>query len=99
MDVLRSCGMLANAVDQARLAQARIGLPSPFAFMRSAEQIRIAVPPLTTREKLALDQLFPAQVTPTEATVSALGFPLKQAQINAYQRYYARDPVYGELLP
>lgn len=92
-------GMIANEVDRARLATARAGLPTPFAFMRSPGQIRIAVPPLTTREKLALDQLFPAEATPTEAAVAEIGFPLKQAQIDEYQRYYSRYPVYGELVP
>ncbi len=90
-------GMIANTVDIVRLQQ--WGGAARFAYAQSSEQTDVAVPPLTTREKLALDKLFPTPATPLPADVAALGFVLKEPQIAAYHKYYGSYPVFGEMLP
>ena len=66
--------------------------------MDEHNQLRIGVPPLTLREKAALDQLMPCRVVPTEAEISQdLGFLMKPSQIAAYHRYYRYYPMFGEL--
>lgn len=90
-------GMVANGVDQARLSRA--GLVGRFPWSNPDTQTVIAVPPLTTREKFALDKWFPTDVNVTETALEAIGLPLKQAQIDAYQKYYMRYPIFGEMLP
>jgi hypothetical protein len=90
-------GMIANAADRERLRRAALNARLP--FVQAPEQTVIAMPPLTTREKLALDQLFPAQEAPSEEEIAKLGFKLKRSYIEAYHRYYSRYPVFGEVLP
>ena len=90
-------GMIANAADRERLRRAGLNVRLPFA--QALEQTVIAVPPLTTREKLALDQLFPAQEAPSDDQIAELGFTLKRAHVEAYHRYYARYPLFGEVIP
>jgi hypothetical protein len=58
----------------------------------------VAVPPLTAREKIALDRMMPAAVAPTVKQVDKLGFSLKAEQIRVYHRYYQYYPVFGEFL-
>lgn len=70
---------------------------------RAGEEVRgdvplaIGVPPLTYREKCALDQLMPCEATPSEDEVSQLGFRLKPGQIAAYHRFYRYYPMFGEV--
>ena len=58
----------------------------------------ISVPPLTAKEKMALDRMMPMSQAPTEKQVSKLGFSLKAEQISVYHRYYQYYPVFGEFL-
>lgn len=58
----------------------------------------IAIPPLTMKEKMALDRKLPSAAPPSVGDVHALGFALKQAQIDAYHRYYLYYPMFGEFL-
>jgi hypothetical protein len=89
-------GMIVNQNDERKLAA--LSLPSRFDFVGSG-QVSIAAPPLTTREKLALDQLLPSDTPLTEAEIDRLGFSLKPSQISEYHRYYTRYPVFAELVP
>ena len=59
--------------------------------------LRVEVPPLTFKEKVALDQLMPCDQPPTEDLVAGLGFRLKPSQIAAYHRFYRYYPMFGEL--
>ena len=60
--------------------------------------LRVEVPPLTFKEKVALDQLMPREQAPTEnAVAEELGFRLKPSQIEAYHRFYRYYPMFGEL--
>lgn len=56
----------------------------------------IVVPPLTIKEKCALDQLLPAATPPSDNQMTALGFQLGREQLTAYHRYYRYYPMYGE---
>jgi hypothetical protein len=56
----------------------------------------IAVPPLTAREKIALDRMMPTAQAPTVKQVDKLNFSLRAEQIRAYHRYYQYYPVFGE---
>jgi hypothetical protein len=58
----------------------------------------IAVPPLTAKEKMALDRMMPAAEAPTIQQIHKLGFALKAEQITVYHRYYQHYPVFGEFL-
>jgi hypothetical protein len=62
-----------------------------------AEEL-IAIPPLTMKEKMALDRTLPSEAPLTVAEMDGIGFQLKQAQINAYHRYYLHYPIFGEFL-
>lgn len=59
--------------------------------------LRVEVPPLTFKEKIALDQLMPREQVPTEKVIEDLGFRLKPSQIEAYHRFYRYYPMFGEL--
>lgn len=64
-----------------------------------AEPFTITVPPLTSKEKIALDQLLPRSTRLTEEVVKEeLDFSLKQAQLDSYRRFYRQYPVFGELV-
>ena len=67
------------------------------AFMNEQLHLQIGVPPLTLKEKAALDQLLPLTEPPAEQDVEKLGFRLKPAQINAYHRFYRHYPMFGEV--
>jgi len=58
----------------------------------------ISVPPLTAKEKIALDRMMPAALAPTVEQIDKLGFSLKAEQIRVYHRYYRYYPVFGEFL-
>jgi hypothetical protein len=59
----------------------------------------IEVPPLTAKEKTAIDRLLPVveNLTVQELT-NEYGFALKDAQLAAYVRYYKHYPVFGEFV-
>jgi hypothetical protein len=83
-------------LDDADLAAVNaVSIPDRYSYLGEA-QVQIAAPPLTAREKLALDQLLPTINELTESEVSLLGFPLRASQIRAYQRYYQQYPIFGE---
>jgi len=58
----------------------------------------ISLPPLTLKEKIALDRLMPTAAVPTQKQVAQLGFDLKQDQIAAYHRHYRDYPIFGEVV-
>jgi hypothetical protein len=58
----------------------------------------IFVPPLTVKEKLALDRMFPSENPPTDAQMNDIGFQLKREQIETYHRYYKYYPMFGEFI-
>ena len=72
------------------------GSGGPFADENS--QLVIDVPPLTYREKMALDQLLPRDDPPPEDMLQKLGFRLKPSQVRAYHRFYRYYPTFGELI-
>lgn len=57
----------------------------------------INIPPLTIREKAALDQVMPSAVALTPADIDKMGFPLKGEQIASYQKHYIHYPMLGEV--
>ena len=63
-----------------------------------AHQTEIDVPPLTVKEKLALDRLFPRPRPPSQQEVRGLGFELKARQIDSYSAYYRHYPTFGEVV-
>ena len=58
----------------------------------------ISIPPLTVKEKLALDRMMPSPNSPTEEQMNKIGFQLKREQIDMYHRHYLHYPMFGELL-
>lgn len=65
---------------------------------RGIETAPIALPPLTLKEKIALDSLMPSTSPPTPQRVHQLGFALRSDQIDAYHRHYRDYPVFGEMI-
>ena len=90
-------GMIADARDQER--RARCCLSTRFDYVSDGEQVKIDAPPLTHKEKLALDQMLPSAEPPTESEVEAIGFKLKKSQIASYHRYYKQYPLFLEFYP
>ena len=66
-------------------------------LMDEGRHLRIAVPPLTLKEKWGLDQLLPRDSVPTEEDVERVGFMLKPSQMEAYFRFYRYYPTFGEV--
>jgi hypothetical protein len=58
----------------------------------------IEIPPLTLKEKMAIDRALPSNTNITEDQIKGMGFQLRQAQIDSYQRYYLHYPMFGEFL-
>jgi len=65
---------------------------------RGKQSAPIALPPITIKEKIALDSLMPSAAAPTPERVHRLGFALKAEQIAAYHRHYRDYPVFGEVV-
>ena len=86
-------GMILNDVDAARLA--KVPFVRTGAFALGEEQVEIAVPPLTTREKLTLDSRLP---TAAASDLRDLGFELKPRQLEGYHLHYKRYPLFGEVM-
>jgi hypothetical protein len=89
-------GMIANDRDaydlNARLSDLNIE------HVTGETQFRIDVPVLTFKEKIALDTILPSAEALTKADVEALGFSLKQGQIDSYKKYYRYYPTFAELV-
>jgi hypothetical protein len=66
-------------------------------YARGKEQVLIEVPPLTRKEKTELDRLLPAKVPLTQEDIKKLGFKLRQAQLDAYSKFYIHYPLFAEL--
>lgn len=92
--------MVANDEDLAKLRELQLGDDREYVGVDwDAPPFRIDVPPLTTREKGAIDQHLPQDDRLTQEYMNeALDFSLKQSQLDAYQRFYRHYPVYGELV-
>jgi hypothetical protein len=58
----------------------------------------ISIPPLTAKEKSALDRMMPSAHPPTDAEMKLIGFQLKRDQIDTYHRHYLHYPLFGELI-
>lgn len=59
----------------------------------------IQIPPLTHRERIALDALLPCSAPLSEREVlEKLGFNLKQEQLDGYSKFYKLYPSYGEVV-
>lgn len=89
-------GMVADEDDAAALA--RCELERTFDYMAGENQRTINVPPLTYKEKMALDQLLPSADPPTNADIDRLGFSLKPQQVADYHRFYKQYPAFGEII-
>jgi len=89
-------GMIANERDahdlNARLSELTVE------YLTGETQFLIDVPVLTLKERIALDTILPSAVTLTVADVEALGFPLKQGQIDSYRKFYRYYPTFAELV-
>jgi hypothetical protein len=89
-------GMVANATDRARLSATNI--TTKFAIAGAQTQKTINVPPLTIKEKMAIDKLLPSGQL-SEALLSRThGFVLDQAHLDAYALYYRHYPIFSELI-
>lgn len=87
-------GIIMNDDDIVRYVDSGIGaLPQ----MSGRKQVAVMVPPLTFKEKAALDQLLPNDEL-TETDVRAkYGFELRPKQVLAYREFYRYYPMYGEI--
>ena len=61
------------------------------------EFVRINVPPLTFKEKAALDQMLPKDCAPSPEEVHEAGFQLQPEQLENYYRFYRHYPNFGEI--
>lgn len=65
-------------------------------YATGVAQENILTPPLTLKEKIALDSLLPSSSAPTVSDVERLGFTLKQSHIDYYCKYYRFYPTFAE---
>jgi hypothetical protein len=86
-------GILATAENQANIGQL---VDSP--DWQGIVSETISIPPLTVKEKLALDRMMPSPKPPTDQQMNKVGFHLKRAQLDMYHRHYLHYPMFGELL-
>ncbi|MGA2281911.1 MAG: O-methyltransferase [Verrucomicrobiota bacterium] len=82
-----------------RLRAECVGSPAfTLDYVGKTTQYRIQVPPLTFREKHAIDQLLPALQPPlAESLQKALRFSLAETQIENYRKFYPYYPLFWEL--
>lgn len=91
-------GMIGNDEEEKKINYGE--LSKKFYCIRGEDQIVISVPPLTQKEKLTIDQLFPSPTVPTEDEIKKkMGFSLKKEIIQAYHLLYLHYPTYGEVQP
>jgi len=77
-----------------------VELSSKFYIVKKEDQVVISVPPLTQKEKLTIDQLFPSPTVPTEGEMKSLmGFSLRKEILQAYRLLYLHYPTFGEVQP
>jgi hypothetical protein len=88
-------GMIANETDRALLEKGLSQLE--LEYVTKETRFEIDVPHLTFREKVALDQILPSSMAPTQVAVEDLGFALNEKQRDAYHRFYRFYPTFGEL--
>lgn len=75
-------------------------LSSKYYIVKKEDQVVISVPPLTQKEKLTIDQLFPSPTVPTEDEMKdVMGFSLTEEIIQAYRLLYLYYPTFGEVHP
>lgn len=89
-------GLIAEGNMEAQLEQCRVR--EKYDYVTGDREFEINVPPLTMKEKIALDRLLPYGkiLTPVETTPH-LEFELTEDQLRAYQRFYRHYPVFGEM--
>ena len=61
-------------------------------------QVVIKVPPLTLKEKAALDRLLPQEGAATIDAFGSLDLGLRPSQMEAYRRFYRHYPTFGEVV-
>ncbi|MDZ7661648.1 O-methyltransferase [Thiohalophilus sp.] len=89
-------GMIVD--EQRKLAFDKCNLSASCEYATVETQYRINVPPLTMKEKFAIDQLLPSVGGPKEEEVKRrYGFSIKQSQLRDYQRFYRFYPLFGEM--
>ena len=87
-------GVLLDAEDRKRVEA--LNLAERFDYVSREPQFKLLVPQLTHKERLELDRLMPAQERPDS---NKLPFELKDAEIEAYWRFYLHYPTFAELAP
>src|SRR6266853_1699837 len=89
-------GMILEGDAEKLLDQCR--LREKFEYVTGEREFEISVPPLTVKEKIALDQLLPhAQDLRLDDATQKLGFELTEQQLRAYQKFYRQYPLFGEM--
>jgi len=75
-------------------------LEKKYQFIKGQTPFLINVPPLTSKEKIAIDQLLPDDnPIDIEALKSIIGFDIKSKQIRDYEKFYKFYPVFAEMHP
>lgn len=87
-------GVLVN--DEDRASVEALGLSQRFEYIANGHQFVLAVPQLTHKEKLELDRLLPKEGAPAAKDVP---FELKDAELEAYSKFYLHYPTYAEFAP
>lgn len=91
-------GMIVDEEDRKMLAESTPFKGDTYGYFGSKELLEIDVPPLTVKEKMALDQLLPMDSdVEIEELEEQLEFSLAPSQVQSYSRFYKEYPVYGEL--
>jgi hypothetical protein len=86
-------GLLADEALERKFADIK-AQPNPDYFAPTTI-FEIAVPPLTHREKMAIDRLLPAAEPPQ--IQAELGFEIPAKQVVQYYRFYLHYPVFAEI--
>jgi Putative O-methyltransferase len=88
-------GMVVDAESRHRLTNCNL---DSLEFLTGATQCRIDAPPLTLKEKQALDRKLPKS-TPLSSTElpAKLRSGLKMREVHGYQKFYQYYPVFAEL--
>lgn len=88
-------GMVASRQDAIKLERSHIRLKR---YITGERQYEIKVPPLTLKEKIALDQMLPSErLLGIRKVKKVLQVELEKDQLAAYQKFYIHYPVYGEI--
>jgi hypothetical protein len=84
-------GMVTNKADSIKLTNCQM---DRLTYLSPTMLYKIALPILTEKEKRALDRLLPS-ATPLDCR--SLDFELRQAEVDAYQKFYRHYPVFNEM--